>query len=79
MAKIMGYFVRLFNKLIAKHKNSCFIGVSRHLETIKALGRSVSQYSDEAIALVFDILHEIVAGACKLNSILRTELKKIDN
>ena len=56
----------LFNKLYQKlvlHA-SCFIGVSRHLKTIKALCLQpraficflVSGYPDEALALVFDIL-----------------------
>ena len=35
---------------------SCFVRVSRQLETIKAFGLQVSGYPDEALALVFDII-----------------------
>ena len=51
-----------------KTRASCFIGVSKHLETIKALGLqpraficfSVLGYPDETLALVL----EIVLRAC---------------
>ena len=53
---------KLYQKLVLRA--SCFVGGSRHLETITALGLqpraficfSVSEYPDESLALVFDIL-----------------------
>ena len=50
---------------ISKTRASCLTGVSRHLETIKALGLrpraficfSVSGYPGQTLALVFDLLH----------------------
>lgn len=53
-------------EVISKTRASCLTGVSRHLETIKALGLrprafirfSMSGNPGQTLALVFDFLHE---------------------
>ena len=56
---------------MSKTGASCFIRGSRHYETIKALGLRpraficflVSGTPDETLALVFDILHEVLRSS----------------
>ena len=55
---------------MSKTRASCFIGDPKHLETIKELGLrpraficfSVFGTPDETLALVFDILYEVLSG-----------------
>ena len=54
-------------EVISKTRASCFIGVSKHLKTIKALGLrpraficfSVFGYPDETLALILEIVHAV--------------------
>ena len=53
-----------------QNENECLIGVSKHLETIKALGLRprtficflVFEYPDQTLGLVLEIVHEVSAG-----------------
>ena len=59
--------VRIVLEAISKTRASCLTGVSRHLETIKALSLrprtficfSVSGYPVQTLALIFDLLHQL--------------------
>ena len=60
-------FLLLHLRSYFQNSSSCFIGVSKHLATIKALGLrpraficfSVFGYPDETLALVLEIVHNI--------------------
>ena len=59
----------MFEKLFHKTRGSCFIGVSKHSKTIKALGLRPRAFinflvfgnPDETLALVFEILRQVFA------------------
>ena len=62
-------FLLLHLRSYFQNSSSCFIGVSKHLATIKALGLrpraficfSVFGYPDETLALVLEIVHETLS------------------
>ena len=77
-------FLLLHLKSYFQNSSSCFIGVSKHLATIKALGLrpraficfSVFGYPDETLALVLEIVLQSSSWdkSTGLNSVLRLRL-----